>query len=343
LIDTIKDDFGIPINHYIEINFLAFRKLVAAIDGVPIYFTTPVRDRHTGLDIADPGCITLDPVQALAFARSRAYEYYENGRWKTDPTGDYGRVSRQQLFIRKVISRAIDKGARNPVVLNDLISAGVDAVNLDATLTADDLLEVGKRFKDFNPDTLETFSVPVLGANVRGGSVLLIKKIEADPIFNIFRGVQADAPNVPDSVQLVVLNGTGLAGMATTAAQQLRTAGFGVPDGSTSNAERFDFGHTTIRYLASGAEHARLVASYLVTPPAFEEVSFLLQSDVNVVVGKDWQGVRSTPGPLPDLPTTTTSTTIPSGSDRTTTTTTTVPATTTTVGVVPETPEDVRC
>jgi len=72
----------------------------------------------------------------------------------------------------------------------------------------------------------------------------------------------------------------------------------------------------------------------------------LLQSDVNLVIGADWQGVRSTPGPLPDLPTTTapTSTTAPSG--RTTTTTTTVPAsstTSTTVGVVPETPPDVRC
>src|SRR4051812_42370199 len=44
LIETIKNDFGIPINHYIEINFLAFRKIVQAIDGVPIYFTTPVRD-----------------------------------------------------------------------------------------------------------------------------------------------------------------------------------------------------------------------------------------------------------------------------------------------------------
>ncbi len=333
LIDTIKADFGIPINHYVEINFLAFRKLVEAVDGVPIYFTTPVRDRKTGLDVPNPGCITLDPVQALAFARSRAYEYFENGRWKTDPTGDYGRVSRQQEFIKKVLERAIDKGARNPVVLNNLISAGVAAVNLDPELTADDLLDIGKRFKDFNPDTLKTYSVPVLGANVRGASVLLIKTIEAEPIFKIFRGVQADSP---DSVQLVVLNGTSSTGKATVVANDLRTAGFVVPDGYTGNAERFDFPQTTIRYLASGADRARLVASYLEVPPVLEEVDFLLQSDVNLVIGADWQGVRPTPGPLPDLPTTTASTG----------TTTTVPAsstTSTTIGVVPETPPDVRC
>jgi LCP family protein required for cell wall assembly len=339
LIETIKDDFGIPINHYIEINFFAFRQLVSAIDGVPMYFPAPVRDLKSGLDVAEPGCITLDPIQALAFARSRAYEYYENGRWKTDPTGDYGRVSRQQEFIRKVILRAIDKGARNPVVLNDLIGAGVEAVNHDSTLTADDLLEVGKRFKDINPDTLETYSVPTLAANIRGGAVLLVTPLQAEPIFRIFRGVETTAP---DGVQLLVLNGTGAAGGATTAAEQLRKAGFGVPDGYTGNAERFDFEQTTIRYLASGAERARLVASYLAAPPVLEEVTFLLQSDVNLVVGADWQGVRTTPGPLPDLPaSTTTSTSVPGG--KTTTTTSTSSTTTTIVGVVPAAPPDVRC
>jgi len=345
LIDTIKADFGIPINHYLEINFHAFRELVAAVDGVPIYFTTPVRDRHTGLDVPEAGCVTLDPVQALAFARSRAYEYFENGRWKTDPTGDYGRVSRQQEFIRKVILRAIDKGARNPIVLNQLITAGVDAVSLDPTLTPDDLLEVGKRFKDFNPESLETYSVPVNGARVRGASVLLIRTEDAENIFKIFRGVDA---NGPDSVLVVVQNGTAEAGKGATAADELRKAGFSIPDGFTSNAERFDFAQTTIRYLPGGAARAQQLASYLVAPPVFEEVSFLVQSDVSLVVGADWQGVRSTPGPVPDLPTT--STTAPrTGRTTTTTTTTTVPGATTTTttttipGVVPQTPPDVRC
>lgn len=343
LIDTIKDDFGIPINHYLELNFFAFRQVVAAVDGVPMYFTTPVRDQKTGLSVTDPGCITLDPVQALAFARSRAYEYYENGRWKTDPTGDLGRITRQQEFIRKVLQRAIDKGARNPVVLNSLITAGTDAINLDPTLTANDLLELGKRFKDFNPETLETYSVPAGDANKGGASVLLLDNARAQPIFDIFRGVEA---NAPDSILLFVMNGTPTAGLASTAADQLRDVGFSIPDDYTSNAERFDFLQTTIRYLPGGAERAQQLASYLVAPPVMEEVPFLVQSDVSLVIGADWKGVRSMPGPLPDLPTTTT---IPGKKTTTTTTTTTVPGattsstTSTTIGVVPETPPDVHC
>jgi LCP family protein required for cell wall assembly len=340
LINTIKDYFGIPINHYIEMNFFAFRSVVAAIDGVPIYFTTPVRDTKTGLSVPDAGCMTLDPVQALAFARSRAYQYFQDGQWKTDPTGDLGRISRQQEFIRKVIRRAIDKGGRNPAVLNDLINAGASALHLDPTITPADLIEIGKRFKDFNPDNLETFSVPAGGANKGGASVLLMKATEAEPILSIFRGVDG---NANDSILVVVQNGTPTAGMGATAADQLRRVGFSIPDRYISNAGTFDYAQTTIRYLRGSEARAEQLASYLVAPPTIEEVPYLIDTDVSVVVGADWQGVRSSPGPTVPLATTTTIT------NRPTTTTTSVPAdpsastTSTTVGVVPQTPQDVRC
>ena len=344
LIDTINNDFGIPINHYIEMNFFAFRKVVEAVDGVPMYFPTPVRDKMTGLEVDNPGCVTLDPVQALAYARSRDYEYNENGRWRSDPTGDLGRISRQQDFIRRVIRRAIDKGARNPVVLNDLIDASTGALHLDPTITPADLIDVGKRFKDFNPDNLETYSLPVTATTKGGASVVLMNTKDAEPILNIFRGVDA---NALDSILVVVQNGTTTTDMAATVADQLRKTGFSIPDGFTNNAERFDFAQTTIRYLPGSEAHAQLLASYLVSPPAFEQVDFLLNADVSVVVGADWQGVRSSPNPTMPLPTSTTEAT----GNRSTTTTTTVPTTdepttttsTTITGIVPETPQDVHC
>ena len=343
LIDTIKADFGIPINHYIEMNFFAFRSVVAAIDGVPLYFPTPARDRMTGLDVSTAGCVTLDPVQALAFARSRDYEYYEGGRWRTDPTGDLGRISRQQEFIRRVIRRAIDKGARNPSVLNDLIDASTGALHLDPTITPADLIDLGKRFKDFNPDNLETYALPVVGANKGGASVVLLKTNEAEPTLNLFRGVD---PNALDSILVVVQNGTTTTDMGATVADQLRTIGFSVPNGFTNNAERFDFAQTTIRYLPGSEAHAQLLASYLVVPPAFEKVDFLLNADVSVVVGADWQGVRSSPNPTMPLPSSTTEPRASGRSTTTTTTTTTVPGaptTSTTIGVVPQAPQDVHC
>jgi hypothetical protein len=237
---------------------------------------------------------------------------------------------------------------RNPAVLNDLISAGTGALHLDPTLTPADMIDLGKRFKDFNADNLETYSIPVVGANKGGGSVLLMKTTEAEPTLDLFRGVDA---NAPDSILVVVQNGTTTADMAATAAKQLRTLGFSIPAGFTSNAERFDFAQTTIRYLPGGEERAQRVASYLVAPPVFEQVNFLLDADVSVVVGADWQGVRTSPGPTLPLPTTTSPPVTSRGQRTTTTTTTTVrggststgSTTSTTLGVVPQTPQDVRC
>lgn len=331
LINTIKSDFGIPINHYIEMNFFAFRNVVSAVGGVPVYFSTPVRDLQSGLDVRDTGCVTLDPVQALAYARSRDFEYFENGRWKTDPTGDLGRISRQQAFIRKVIQRAIDKGARNPAVLNDLLDTGTSALHLDPTLTPGDLVSLGRRFKDFNPQNLDTYSVPSTSATIRGADVQLLNQQQADPILNLFRGVD---PNTVDSTVLVVENGTPTPGLGGKAADALRGVSFSVPPEEVGDADRFDYARTVVRYLPGDEAKAEQVASRLGATPIVEKTNYIVGADVVVVVGADWQGVRSTPGPTVSLPTnTTTTTTAPA----------VAPSTTTTIGVVPQTPEDVSC
>ena len=71
--------------------------------------------RTTGLDIPAAGCVSMSGDEALAYVRSRHYEYMDDG-WHTDPTSDYGRIARQQDFIRRALQKAIDKGARNPGV-----------------------------------------------------------------------------------------------------------------------------------------------------------------------------------------------------------------------------------
>ena len=333
LVETIKQDFAIPINHYVEINFLAFRSMVQAIDGVPIYFANPVRDTRSGLDVPEAGCITLDPEQALAFARSRAYEERVNGRWRTDGSGDLGRVNRQQEFIRRVLRRSIAKGARNPSVLNDLINAAVLNVHLDPTLTAADLLDLGRRFKDFNPDNLDTYSVPAATTQVRGGSVLKIDPIRAEPIFRIFRDVDGEiSPNA--SIVIQVNNGSGQANQAEQVADELRRAGFTVPVGNTSVADRFDY-PTTIWYLPGKQAEGERVASYLRSGAVVEQTRLPLSTgDVLVITGTDYNGVLEEP--------------ITTGTSSTTTTVKTRPETTSTTsttlsGTVPTTPQDVSC
>ena len=119
LVTTVQAYLGIPVNHYAQVDFYGFGRLVDAVNGVEIYFPNPVRDQMSGLDVPEPGCITLDAVNALGFVRSRAYQEFVDGRWRTDPTGDLGRIRRQQQFIIAALERSVERGLRNPVTLDE--------------------------------------------------------------------------------------------------------------------------------------------------------------------------------------------------------------------------------
>ncbi len=60
LIQTIEDQFGIVVNHYAEVDFVGFQRLVDAIGGVSMYFDKPMWDGNTGLYIPSVGCHTLE-------------------------------------------------------------------------------------------------------------------------------------------------------------------------------------------------------------------------------------------------------------------------------------------
>jgi LCP family protein required for cell wall assembly len=193
LIETIRTNFDIPINHYATVDFAGFRSLVDAVGGVPVYFPWEARDENTGLFQYDPGCVTLNSEQALAFARSRHFEIKVDGRWRQDPTGDFGRIKRQQLFIQAALEKAVAKGVRNPFVLRDLVGVAQQNVTLDSEYTLQDVVDLGTQFRDFDPAQLVTYTVPGEATLVGPMSVVLMDDAAAEPIFDVFRGVTPPA------------------------------------------------------------------------------------------------------------------------------------------------------
>ena len=96
LVATIKQNFQVEVDHYINVDFCAFKDIVDAVGGVSVPFEFPARDLHTGLDITVAGCHTFAGDEALAYTRSRYYEYLKDGRWVDDGLSDFGRIARQQ-------------------------------------------------------------------------------------------------------------------------------------------------------------------------------------------------------------------------------------------------------
>ena len=160
LIDGIRQNFGVQVHHYIGVDFCGFRDLVNSVGGVKIPFEFPARDENTGLSVDAPGCVEFDGDAALAYARSRHYQWQDaDGDWHDDATNDYGRVARQQDFVRRVLRKAVDRGATNPTGLQSLIRVATKHITIDQDLTAQDLYDWGRALRDVPPEAVGSFTI----------------------------------------------------------------------------------------------------------------------------------------------------------------------------------------
>jgi LCP family protein required for cell wall assembly len=192
LVDTIMTNFGIGVDHYIAVDFCAFKTIVNAVGGVRIPFAYPARDKNTVFEVKKPGCAELDGDAALAYVRSRHYAYFDpdKNKWISDPSGDWGRIARQQDFLRRVLRAALDKGVTNPAVANDLLGAALDNVVTDDNLSPLNMLQLARAMREVSEDDVRTYTVDGVMKRIAGQSVIepTINNDTMKAILGIFRG-----------------------------------------------------------------------------------------------------------------------------------------------------------
>ena len=196
LIQTIQNTFGIPISHYIVINFFGLQDAVNALGGISMDFPYPVRDQdcstgvcynNSGLNVPTTGCHVLSGYQALALSRSRYFQYYANGEWNSDPTSDIGRIERQNLIISAALNKA--KSTFNPLSLNSLLSSVVHDFSKDNGLSPTDLFSLAERYHAFSGSDLQSYTLPTVGAqSSQAGDVEVVQPDEASQMITQFLG-----------------------------------------------------------------------------------------------------------------------------------------------------------
>ena len=216
LVATVTSMLDVEINHYVQMDFAAFQRVVDTLGGVPVWFEHPARDPKSGLAISAPGCHVLDGRQALQYVRSRTYTEQIDGRWRVTQGDDFGRIRRQQDFLVLALDRAIHRGARNPSTMIGLLDAGAASVTLDQELTPGDLVALGEAFSNFNPEKLhrerlEVYTLYWPDGNYKGEAALGDAN---KPMLDVFRGA-ADAGTASASpVNGIGATGGGFAGGA---------------------------------------------------------------------------------------------------------------------------------
>jgi LCP family protein required for cell wall assembly len=169
LIRTVQQSLGIPVHHYIEMDFVGFLELVDAVGGVEIDFDAPAIDENSGLDIKAAGPHRLDRDQALAYVRSRHYTRIIDGKRVVDPTADLGRITRQQTFFRAVMSKVGD--TRNPLTLLRIADGVAAGLHIDDAMGFRDVIGLARKLGGLDPETVE---LPVKPTTTAGGAAVLL-------------------------------------------------------------------------------------------------------------------------------------------------------------------------
>jgi LCP family protein required for cell wall assembly len=343
LIQTIEQDLGIPINHYMAVDFPGLTGMVNALGGVTMSFPTPVKDQYTGLNISTVGCQVVNGTTALELVRSRHLYYKnDNGYWEYDGLSDFSRIQRQDAFFRAVLSK-VNSSITNPLAINSLIGAAVGNLTIDDTLTQGDLLHIADVFRGLPASNLDTQTLPTVAYTSSGGAAALK---EAQPYaqnvisqFNAIgstptttttttpKGHKATttttttAPREPASqVSVDVLNASGVNGIAHTAAAALTAQGFQVNEVGDASTQLSSGSPPEILYGPSGTEAANTLASAIAGSVTLVPDASLTGSTVELLLAGTAPTVGAPGSSSNGTTATTTTTTAPSS------TTTTIPS-----------------
>lgn len=151
LIDTFEQMSGLRIDHYIEVNFVGFVRMVDALGGVEICTKKDIDDPKSHL-VLPAGRHILDGVDSLKYVRTRQF----------DGLGDLGRMKRQQEFAGAMLRKATSAGVLlNPVTMVDFINSALASVVTDQGLNQGDLLTLGKQLRNLSASNVRTLTIPL--------------------------------------------------------------------------------------------------------------------------------------------------------------------------------------
>lgn len=283
MIKTIIKLTGLSINHYVEVNFASFQGIVDAVGGVPLYFSEPVHDSKSGLNITQSGCINLNGAQALSFVRAR-YIY---------PTADLGRIQGQQRFIRALLHKVRGLGLLlNPLKLIHLSDQVGKGLVYDKNVSIGLARAIAARLAGFDQKNLDFRQYPGTPRTIHRVSYVVPDISAAHALFTSLKS-DGPLPDVgktgqslpsPGDVTITLINASGRSGLAGTERTKLVTLGFKVPSISSSSK---NITPTLITYQAGDELKAELVAKQF--PGATVKLATRTQySDIVVTLGRSF-------------------------------------------------------
>lgn len=294
---------GLSITNFLGVDFQGFKSMVDAVRGVEICSSIPIVDSKLGVVLPEAGRQNLNGTQALNYVRARYVE--------RDPTADYGRMQRQQLFLSALLRKAMSgQVLLDPRKLTEFVNA-VAANTFGENVGTEQLFELGRSLQGLDAEKVTFITVPTVGTANENGNEELRKREAAELFRGIIEGAPVTstptrqvaesqpagggssaapaarpAPTVqPAEVPVQVFNTTGESGLAGRTSTQLAEAGFAVSGAGQLDAPAQQ---TVIRHSAANAEAARLLASSLPGAVLVEDAA--AGPALSLELGEDFDG-----------------------------------------------------
>ena len=164
--DTVESFLDIPIDYYLKVNMEGFQDIVDAVGGITVNNSFEfTQDKITFAQ----GNINLNGEEALAYVRMR----------KQDPTGDFGRQTRQRQVIQGVINKGASLGSLTKF---DNIFEALGS-NVKTNITFDEMVDIQGNYRSA-ASNIEQMKVEATGQYINGVSYQLISDAEQQRIQN---------------------------------------------------------------------------------------------------------------------------------------------------------------
>ncbi|MFJ8697132.1 LCP family protein [Streptomyces roseolilacinus] len=279
---TVHKLTGVPIDHFMMVDFNAVKTLSSAVGGVEVCVEQPVKDKKSGLDLP-AGTSTIEGEQALAFVRTR--QAFGN-------KSDLSRIQTQQQFMGSMFRKMKSSDTlTSPSKLLDLADAATKALTVDSGIgSVKKLQELGMEIAKVDPKNITFATVPVLDNPAeRIKATVVLDEAKAPPLFSIIQNdislseveqKEKDAKNAekeaqaallkgpraePSDVRVDVYNGSGMRGGAQATIVWLQNSAGVLKSTNKANAPA-EVEKTTLEYAPNQADQARALADLMGLP-----------------------------------------------------------------------------
>jgi LCP family protein required for cell wall assembly len=297
---TFETVTGIHLDHFIELDFTGFEKIIDDLGGVEVCLPFAVDDPLSGLDLS-AGRHHVFGREALAFWRTR--EDLGEG-------SDTQRILRDQYLMVALVQGLEHSGLlHSPTKVLKVVRDAANAMTVDTGLDQNTMLSIAESMDGLRSDQVQFITAPNVPDPADDANVVF-EQPQADQLFSAIQhdttmpgsskkksSKKSTAPTLdstsPSKVNVEVLNGSGLSGMAAQVGTDLTNEGFNVV--GTGDASNFNYTSNVIEYASSSDMPAVNTLKSVVPDVQVVQDSSLTAGTVDLIVGSDFSALNPAP------------------------------------------------